>query len=193
LPYARFAISPQFSQPCRRSRKLTGETKPSSAARPHAVSGSRRAIRPALHLSCTTLPRPPQARLATMTTTRSPLKDEPGWATHTTNPNFGNGEYFRGEGLAGVLPDGIPATQWCAPQADAAGRPVAPTSASEGTGSKVLCRRRIPIGTAPAAPAQFTWAPEYFTIGVHFFTSLAIKALKASGVEPWTMKPCAAK
>ncbi|MEY9182873.1 hypothetical protein ABIG06_004455 [Bradyrhizobium sp. USDA 326] len=62
---------------------------PVSAARPHAVPGSRRAIRPALHLSCTTLPRPPQARLANMTTTRSPLKDEPGWATHTTNPNFG--------------------------------------------------------------------------------------------------------
>ena len=39
LPYARPAISPQFFQPCRRSRKLTGETKPSSAARPHAVAG----------------------------------------------------------------------------------------------------------------------------------------------------------
>jgi hypothetical protein len=32
LPYARPAISPQFSQPCRRSRKLTDETKPGSAA-----------------------------------------------------------------------------------------------------------------------------------------------------------------
>jgi hypothetical protein len=41
LPYARPAISPQFFQPCRRSRKLTGETKPSSAARPHAVAGSQ--------------------------------------------------------------------------------------------------------------------------------------------------------
>jgi hypothetical protein len=41
LPYARPAISPQFSRPCRRSRKLTGETKPSSAARPHAVAGSQ--------------------------------------------------------------------------------------------------------------------------------------------------------
>jgi hypothetical protein len=51
LPYARPAISPQFSQPCRRSRKLTDETKPSSAARRHAALGSRRAIRPALGLS----------------------------------------------------------------------------------------------------------------------------------------------
>ena len=31
LPYARPAISPQFSRPCRRSRKLAGETKPCSA------------------------------------------------------------------------------------------------------------------------------------------------------------------
>ena len=41
LPYARPAMSPQFSRPCRRSRKLTDETKPSSAARPHAVAGSQ--------------------------------------------------------------------------------------------------------------------------------------------------------
>ena len=51
LPYARSAISPQYSQPCRRSRKLTDETKPSSAARRNAALGSRRAIRPALGLS----------------------------------------------------------------------------------------------------------------------------------------------
>jgi hypothetical protein len=46
LPYARFAISPQFSRPCRRSRKLTGETNltaPFVRAKPQ---GSRRAIRP---------------------------------------------------------------------------------------------------------------------------------------------------
>ena len=60
----------------------------------HEASGSRRAIRPALSLSHPTLPRPPQARLANMTTTRSPLKDEPGWATHTPIPNFGKVEYF---------------------------------------------------------------------------------------------------
>ncbi|PSO33347.1 hypothetical protein C7G41_08825 [Bradyrhizobium sp. MOS002] len=34
-----------------------------------------------------------------MTTTRSPLKDEPGWATHTPFPNFGKAEYFCGSGL----------------------------------------------------------------------------------------------
>src|SRR3954447_14235748 len=46
-----------------------------------------------------TLPRPPQARLANMTTTRSPLKDEPGWTTHTPFPNFGKVEYFCVSGL----------------------------------------------------------------------------------------------
>jgi hypothetical protein len=46
-----------------------------------------------------TLPRPPQARLANMTTTRSPLKDEPGWTTHTPFPNFGKAEYFCESGL----------------------------------------------------------------------------------------------
>jgi len=101
LPYARPAISPQFFQPCRRSRKLTDETKPSSAARRHEALGSRRAIRPAHTSRTRTLPRPPQARLANMTTTRSPLKDEPGWATHTPFPNFGKVEYFCGGGLTG--------------------------------------------------------------------------------------------
>src|SRR3954454_4118724 len=51
LPYAGPAISPQFSQPCRQSRKLTDETKPSSAARRNEALGPRRAIRPALSLS----------------------------------------------------------------------------------------------------------------------------------------------
>ena len=51
LPYARPAISPQFFQPCRRSRKLTDETKPSSAARRNEALGSRRAIRPAPRLA----------------------------------------------------------------------------------------------------------------------------------------------
>ena len=109
LPYARPAISPQFSQPCRRSRKLTDETKPSSAARPHEASGSQRAIRPARTVSRPTLPRPPHARLAKMTTTRSPLKDEPEWATYTPFPNFGKVEYFSNDGIdspAGVLPVG---------------------------------------------------------------------------------------
>jgi hypothetical protein len=37
------------------------------------------------------------------------LKDEPGWATHTTNPNFGKVEYFQVSWLTdrgGVLPVG---------------------------------------------------------------------------------------
>ena len=72
LPYARPAMSPQYFQPCRRSRKLTGETKPSSAARPHAATGSQGL--PALPAPLVpTLPRPPQARLAIKTTSRSPL------------------------------------------------------------------------------------------------------------------------
>ncbi|WP_210169292.1 hypothetical protein, partial [Bradyrhizobium sp. Leaf396] len=75
--------------------------------------GSRRAIRPAPDLSCTTLPRPPQARLANMTTTRSPLKDEPGWATHTLFPNFGKAEYFRARGLT-EGDTGTPRTRWSA-------------------------------------------------------------------------------
>ncbi|BBO14566.1 hypothetical protein TM102_60360 [Bradyrhizobium sp. TM102] len=63
LPYARPAISPQFFQPCRRSRKLTDETKPSSAAHPHEASGSQGL--PALPAPLVpTLPRPPQTRLA---------------------------------------------------------------------------------------------------------------------------------
>jgi hypothetical protein len=65
---------------------------------------------PCPHHLVPTLPRPSQARLAIKTTTRSPLKDEPGWPTHTLFPNFGEVEYFCGEGLtgmAGVLPDGL--------------------------------------------------------------------------------------
>ena len=94
--------------PCRRSipwlrrqsRKLTGETKPSSAVRPHAVTDSQGL--PALPAPLVpTLPRPPQARLAIKTTSRSPLLVEPGSATHTPKPNFGKVEYFRADGLTG--------------------------------------------------------------------------------------------
>src|SRR3954463_14726984 len=49
-----------------------------------------------------TLPRPPQAWLANMTTTKSPLQDEPRWATHTSFPNFGKVEYFHQCGLTPV-------------------------------------------------------------------------------------------
>ena len=101
LPYARPAISPRFSRPCRRSRKPAGETNLTAPFVRTKPWGSRRAIRPAHAFRTRTLPRPPQARLANVTTTRSPLKDEPGWATHTPFPNFGKGEYFRGEGLTG--------------------------------------------------------------------------------------------
>ncbi|WP_211434694.1 hypothetical protein, partial [Bradyrhizobium diazoefficiens] len=44
-------------------------------------------------------PRPPQARLAKRDDTRSPLKDEPGWARRTPFPNFGKVEYFSEGGL----------------------------------------------------------------------------------------------
>ena len=51
LPYARPAISPQFSQPCRRSWKLTGETNlaaPLVCTKPRA----HRDYPPCPHLSC---------------------------------------------------------------------------------------------------------------------------------------------
>ncbi|MBB4369807.1 hypothetical protein GGD63_002597 [Bradyrhizobium sp. cir1] len=48
LPYARSAISPQFSQPCRRSRKLTDETNLTAPFVRTKPQDSRRAIRPAL-------------------------------------------------------------------------------------------------------------------------------------------------
>ena len=64
---------------------------------------------PCPHPLVPTLPRPPQARLAIRDDVRSPLKDEPGWATHTPFPNFGKAEYFCENGLTeslGVLPVG---------------------------------------------------------------------------------------
>src|SRR5439155_6328358 len=73
-----------------------------SAARRHEASGSRRAIRPAHASRTRTLPRPPQARLTKNDDTRSPLKVEPGWATHTAKPNFGKEEYI----CAGRLTEG---------------------------------------------------------------------------------------
>ncbi|MCS3500651.1 hypothetical protein M2189_000397 [Bradyrhizobium japonicum] len=74
LPYARPTISPQFFQPCRRSRKLADETKPSSAAHPARSLGLTESNPPCPHFSRPTLPRPPQARLATVTT-----QDRPSW------------------------------------------------------------------------------------------------------------------
>jgi hypothetical protein len=69
-----------------------------SAARPHAVSGSQ-------GLPALPAPRVHDAAASTATRfayrndVRSPLKVEPGWPTHTTNPNFGKVEYFRKRGL----------------------------------------------------------------------------------------------
>jgi hypothetical protein len=60
-PYARPAMSPQYFQPCRRSWKLTGETKPSSAVRLHAGVGLTGTTRPA---------RTPRANAAASTATR---------------------------------------------------------------------------------------------------------------------------
>src|SRR6266567_4536205 len=87
-------LSPQgLSAVCTRAARMLAR-RTISAARRHEASGSRRAIRPALNLSRPTLPRPPQAQLAKNDDTSSPLKVKPGWATHTTNPNFGKVEYF---------------------------------------------------------------------------------------------------
>ena len=51
LPYARPAMSPQFFQPCRRSRKLTSETKPDSAVVRTRLR-THRDYPPCPHLSC---------------------------------------------------------------------------------------------------------------------------------------------
>jgi hypothetical protein len=99
LPYARPAIFAATFPALSTKPETYWRDEPFSAARPRAASGSRRAIRPAQNLSRTTLPRPPQARLANMTTTRSPLKIKPGCAIHTPFPNFGQSEYFCRNGL----------------------------------------------------------------------------------------------
>jgi hypothetical protein len=69
-----------------------------SAARPHEASGSQ---------GLPALPTPLAHDAAASTATplayrddvRSPLKDEPGWTTHTSFPNFGKVEYFCEGGL----------------------------------------------------------------------------------------------
>jgi hypothetical protein len=97
LPYARPAMSPQYSRPCRRSRKLTGETNLAapSSARGHGLTGTTRPAR-TFHADAAA-------------STASPARDqddleiaplgEPGWATHTPKPNFGKVEYFQRKGL----------------------------------------------------------------------------------------------
>jgi hypothetical protein len=99
LPYARLACSPHYLPALSTLPEECWRDEPDSAVRPRDALGSRRAIRPAPGLSRPTLLRPPQARLAYRDDVRSPLKDEPGWATHTPFPNFGKAEYFRPDRL----------------------------------------------------------------------------------------------
>jgi hypothetical protein len=99
LPYARSALSPQYSRPRRRSRKLTGETNLAapSSARGHGLTGTTRPAR--------------TSHADAAASTASPARDqddieiaplgEPGWATHTSKPKFGKVEYFCGKGLTG--------------------------------------------------------------------------------------------
>ena len=103
-----------ISRPCRRYRKNVAR-RTEQRRRLHAATGSQGL--PALPAPLMpTLPRPPQARLAIKTTSRSPLFSEPGWPTHTPKPNFGKVEYFsrrridRGRHRARTRsPDGTPA------------------------------------------------------------------------------------
>ncbi|MGY3651024.1 hypothetical protein ACVWW2_006315 [Bradyrhizobium sp. LM4.3] len=98
LPYARLACRHRFRRRCARCRRPDDETNltaPLVGTKPRA-HGEQSAL-PAL--SRPTLPRPPQARLYDHHDTWSPLKGEPGWATHTPKPNFGKAESFSRRGL----------------------------------------------------------------------------------------------
>jgi len=98
LPYARSPFRRRVRQHRARSHRNTDETNftaPLVRTRPRA----HRDYPPCPHPLLPTLPRPPQARLAYRDDVRSPLKDEPGWATHTPFPNFGKVEYFYADGL----------------------------------------------------------------------------------------------
>jgi hypothetical protein len=66
-----------------------------SSARGHGLTGTTRPARTSHADAAASI----ATRLAIKTTTRSPLKDEPGWPTHTTKPNFGKVEYFCAHGL----------------------------------------------------------------------------------------------
>jgi len=70
-----------------------------SAARPHEAPGSRRAIRPALGLSCATLPRPPQPGPRFERLANRPSSSGRAVATYAAIPNFGKVEYFCEMGL----------------------------------------------------------------------------------------------
>jgi len=95
---------------CRRCRKNAGETN-LTAPLVDARFRAHRDYPPCPHLSRPTLPASTASPARENDDTRSPLKDEPGWATHTPFPNFGKAEYFCRKGLTGwrgVLPDGHP-------------------------------------------------------------------------------------
>jgi len=110
LPYARFASSPQSSSALSTLPKNCWRDEPDSAARRRAVSGSQGLPAPP-DLSRPTLPASTASPARENDDTRSPLKDEPGWATYTSFPNFGKVEYFCGEGLTGVAKQGRLATK----------------------------------------------------------------------------------
>src|SRR5437899_10289374 len=87
-----------ISRPCRRCRKNAGETN---------LTAPLVRTKPRAHGEQSALPLTARADAAASTAsparenddTRSPLKIKPGWATHTTNPNFGKVEYFRTDSL----------------------------------------------------------------------------------------------
>jgi hypothetical protein len=87
-------------RPCRNCRENAGETN-LTAPLVGTRFRARRDYPPCPHLSHPTLPASTASPARNQDDTRSPLKDEPGWATHTPFPNFGKVEYFYGMGLTG--------------------------------------------------------------------------------------------
>jgi len=99
LPYAH-SLAPQGRRHRARSHRMLARRTEQRRSSARGVRAHRDYPPCPPHL-VPTLPRPPQARLAIKTTSRSPLLDEPGWPTHTQKPNFGKVEYFRAMGLTG--------------------------------------------------------------------------------------------
>ena len=98
LPYARLACPPHDRPASSTLPEACWRDEPDSAVRLHAVTGSQ-------GLPALPAPLAPDAAASTASPARNqddsrpPLKDEPGWATHTPFPNFGKVEYFCEEGL----------------------------------------------------------------------------------------------
>ena len=87
-----------FPKTRRRSWKLTDETKPSSAARPHAATGSQGL--PALPAPLVpTLPRPPQPGPRFERLANRPSSSGRAVSMYASIPNFGKVEYFCASGL----------------------------------------------------------------------------------------------